>query len=76
VANSPNMVRNRARTFIVVEIAAEAELLQLKLAGAEGLGRPDDGVIPRVVEVRHVMNVQADIGREELRVEHRCFVAR
>ena len=57
-----------------MEVAAEADLLDLELAGAELLGRADDRVIVRVVEVLQIVRVEADLGREELGVEYRRWL--
>ena len=59
-----------------MEIAADAGLLDLDFAGAERFGRPDDGVIDRLVEIFHVVRIEADFRSEEFRIEHGIFVAR
>ena len=59
-----------------MEVAADAGLLDLDFAGTERFGCPDDGVVDGLVEILHVVSVEADFRREELRIQHSVFVAR
>ena len=55
---------------IAVKITAHAELLNLELAGAAALGRADQGVIRRMVEIADERDVGAEFASEILRVQH------
>ena len=61
---------------VVVEIAAEAELLQLDLVRAKYFARSADRVVYRSVEVVGIGNIGADLRREEFRIESCFFGAR
>ena len=69
--------REKAGLHVVpVEIASEAHLFDLELAGAEHLGRAVDRMVDWPIEALQVVDVQADFRREELRVEYRRLLAR
>ena len=59
-----------------MKIAAHAFLFDLHFTGTEGLGRTDDGVVVRLVKIRHVIGVEPDLRSEELRIQHGVFGAR
>src|SRR5438874_4354094 len=60
-------LRHQTRAHVVVvEVAADAQLGYLYLIRAEYLARPVDGVVLRVTEVVGVVDVGADLRREEL----------
>ena len=63
-----------ATNVLPVEVAAHAGLLDLNFAGAERLRRPDDGVVYRLIEIIHVVRVEADFRREERRIHHRSLL--
>ena len=54
-----------------MEVAAEAELRELELAGADALARADEGVVLRMVEVVDVVDVDPELAGEDLGVERR-----
>ena len=56
-----------------MEVAADAGLFYLDFAGAERFGRPNDGVIDRLVEILHVVRIESNFGSEEFRIEHGIF---
>src|ERR1039458_1746311 len=62
-----------AANVLPVEIAAHADLLLLELAAAEGLGGSTHGVVYRLIEVHHIVGVEADFRSEELRIQHGVF---
>ena len=51
-----------------MEVAADAELLQLHLTRSKKFAGSADRVIGRMIEIGHVINVRANFGSEELRV--------
>src|SRR3982075_4092190 len=59
-----------------MEVAAKAHLFELEFAGAEFLGRAVDGVVSRMVHGLHVVRVETDFGRKELRIEYRVLFTR
>ena len=50
---------------VPVEVAADAELLQLDFVGPKQFARPAHGVVDRPVEVEGIGDVGADFGGEE-----------
>ena len=71
----PNCVISLPADVVVVEVAADAQLLDLELAGAAALGAADQGVVLRVVEVVDVAGVDPELAGEDLRVERRLGCA-
>ena len=61
---------------VVVEVAAEAELLQLDFVGAKELARPAHRVVDGFVEIVVVGNIGADFRGEEVGIKGDVFVAR
>ena len=59
-----------------MEIATDADLLHLDFSGTEALGRAHDCMVVRLIEIFHVVRIEAHLGSKELRVEDRVFVAR
>src|SRR5579863_477073 len=68
--------KDSSANILPMEVAADTGLLNLDFAGPETLGRPDDGVVTRLIEVRHVMSIEPDFGREELGIQDCVFGAR
>src|ERR1022692_3260498 len=86
-ASNPRVVsrrRNREHTphgqdpaanVLPMEVAAEADLLQLDFIRPEYLGRSAKRVILRMVEAAHKVRVKSDFRSEEFRIPHRVLVA-
>src|ERR1700683_696439 len=57
--------QNPAAHAFPMKIAADAGLLHLYLTRTERFRRADDGVIDGLIEIFHVVRVEADFRREE-----------
>src|ERR1019366_10253823 len=58
-----------------VEVAPEADLLQLDFVRSENLGGSAERVIFRMVHAAYEVSVKSDFRSEELRIPHGVFVA-
>ncbi len=64
-----------AADVLIVEVAAEADLLQLNFVRAENLGRSTQRVILGVIEAADEVTVKTNFRSEEFGIPHRVFVA-
>ncbi len=55
---------------VVMEVAADSELLHLHFVGATELAGSGEGVIPRMIEVVDVVRVDAHLRGKRLGVDH------
>src|SRR5262249_9720929 len=58
-----------------MEVAAKANLLDLKFVRAKDLGRATHAIVAWIVETMDEVRVKTDFRREKLGVPHRVFVA-
>ena len=59
----------------IVEVAADAELLQLNFVGTEEFAGAANGVIGRMIEIGDIVRVDTDFRSEEFRVPVNVFGA-
>src|ERR1035438_2382734 len=64
-SKQPSHVQDPAANVLPVEVATDADLLLLELTGPVGLGRSAHGVAYGLIEILHIVGVEAGVVAEK-----------